>query len=201
MSQDQRPPPRSTFYNPKGHFTFLEGFLIFSRRVVLSVYRVSFSSYRMLSSSRRALSFSQRSWSFQKFLSWDFSKSFPTMIPGVAGLERGGAAFCTALLPPSQISRFPSEGQTPLPFSLWCSKYSCPSDPWQSPAPSQTPQNIYSFSNHMRLEQRKDHKNLIFCSLFYLIILQLGFKGLNYLSCFIRCIMTPCTVPPAPQRE
>lgn len=63
------------------------------------------------------------------------------------------------------------------------------------------PQKIYSFPNHMKLEQWKDHKNLIFCSLFYLIILELGFKGLNYLSCFIRRIMTFCTVPPAPQRE
>lgn len=62
-------------------------------------------------------------------------------------------------------------------------------------------QNIYSFWNHRKLEQRNDHENLIFCSLVYLIILQLGFKGLNYLSCFIRFITTFCTVPPAPQRE
>lgn len=152
-------------------------------------------------------SFSQRSWSsFQESLPQDFPKSFLTMVPGAAGLERGEelcqdqpfALHCSVHLRAAgshlrdrHLCPFPSGARAPLiPLTL------------SSLLPlHRLPQNIYSFQNHMKPEQQRNHKNLIFCSLFYLIILQLGFKGLNYLSCFITFIMTFCTVPPAPQRQ
>lgn len=159
----------------------------------------------MLSSSRRAMSFSQRSWSsFQKSLSWDFSKSFPPCCQvllvwrGVRSCARTSLLHCTAPCIPDQqvpiwghLCPFPS-GTRGILISLTLDSL--------LPLHRLT-QNVYSLQNHMKLEQWRENKNLIFCSLFYLIILQLGFKGLTYLSCFMRFIVTFCTVPPAPQRE
>lgn len=70
----------------------------------------------------------------------------------------------------------------------------------ESPAPSQMLPKMYSFQNHANLEQWRENKNLIFCSLIYLIIPQLGLKLVTYLYSFISFIMTYYTVPPAPQQ-